>query len=287
MLPILSCLGLALTLFPCLAYCDAEFVRPPEIEPTREHDWDYANNVRYIIGDEIQISWKSDIPNTELWLVQLKDTSTQGAEWMLLDGRKSLISILVLITDIYTNIASRTEWEVEYNVGGLSKNEEDSVYTFALWISRSGVLAQSLFFNVSAPEPETTTTISKVLSITRATTQSIAESTTQSEPSTTAKTAATSATIAEEDTGATPKSGLSKGETAGAAIGGTIGGLLIFGCVGWLLWKQISKKKRDQGIYEVPAEQLPVPEPKAELPGDHGSHIPGYARSPPGVFEAP
>ncbi|WXC56153.1 hypothetical protein SNK03_002090 [Fusarium graminearum] len=268
MLPILSCLGLALTLFPCLAYCDAEFVRPPEIEPTREHDWDYANNVRYIIGDEIQISWKSDIPNTELWLVQLKDTSTQGAEWMLLD-------------------ASRTEWEVEYNVGGLSKNEEDSVYTFALWISRSGVLAQSLFFNVSAPEPETTTTISKVLSITRATTQSIAESTTQSEPSTTAKTAATSATIAEEDTGTTPKSGLSKGETAGAAVGGTIGGLLIFGCVGWLLWKQISKKKRDQGIYEVPAEQLPVSEPKAELPGDHGSHIPGYARSPPGVFEAP
>ncbi|PTD12475.1 hypothetical protein HYE67_009644 [Fusarium culmorum] len=271
MLPILSYLALALTLtlFPCLACCDAEFVRPPEIEPTREHDWDYANNVRYIIGDEIQISWKSDIPGTELWLVQLKDTSSQGVEWMLLD-------------------ASRTEWEVEYNVGGLSKNEEDSVYAFALWISRSGVLAQSLFFNVSAPDPETTTTISKVISITRTTTQSIAESTTQSEPSKTGETTTTSTTtIAEEDTGATPKSGLSKGETAGAAVGGTIGGLLIFGCVGWLLWKQTSKKKRDPSIYEAPAGQLSVSEPKAELPGDHGSHIPGYARSPPGVFEAP
>ncbi|KAF0644745.1 hypothetical protein FPSE5266_20037 [Fusarium pseudograminearum] len=268
MLPTLTYLGLALALFQCLVFCDAKFIRPPEIDQNRKSDADIGKNTRYNIGYEIQIDWRSTIEGTQLWIMQLNKGTVNGAE----------------LRQLYT---SRTEWEAEYNIAGLSKNGEDSVYCFTLWESSNGYLAQSITFNVTAPDPETTTTISKVLSITRTTTQSIAESTTQSEPSTTAKTTATSTTIAEEDTGATPNSGLSKGETAGAAVGGTIGGLLIFGCVGWLLWKQISKKKRDPSIYEVPTGQLPVSEPKAELPGDHGSHIPGYARSPPGVFEAP
>ncbi|KAF5246918.1 hypothetical protein FAUST_1103 [Fusarium austroamericanum] len=269
MLPTLTYLSLALALFQCLVFCDAQFIRPPEIDEDRKSDTDLGKNVRYDIGYEIQLDWKSTIEGTQLWIMQLNKGSVNGA------GSKKLR-------------VSRTEWEAEYNFAGLSKNGEDSVYYFTLWERSNGYFAQSITFNVTAPDPETTTTtISKVLSITRTTTQSIAESTTQSEPSTTEETIATSTTIAEDDTGATPNSGLSKGETAGVAVGGTIGGLLIFGCVGWLLWKQISKKKRDQGIYEVPAEQLPVSEPKVELPGDHGSHIPGYARSPPGVFEAP
>ncbi|GKU07494.1 hypothetical protein FLAG1_09296 [Fusarium langsethiae] len=259
---------LVVTLFPYLVHCDAEFIRPPQIDTSREHDWDAGNNIQYSVGNEIQISWKSSVEATELYLVQLGEE----IEWMLLD-------------------ASRTEWEAEYNAGGLSKNQEDSIYAFALWEDAGGVLAQSLFFNVSAPEPKTTetstsdqstTTAPNELSTTSTTTSSIAESITQSNPSSSETTTTTG-----EDKDTTSTSNLSQGETAGAAVGGIVGGLSIFAGIGWLLWKRLSKDKSDSSMSQDQQQQTQVSEPKAELTGDHAQHDSGYARSPPGVHEAP
>ncbi|RGP72435.1 hypothetical protein FSPOR_2646 [Fusarium sporotrichioides] len=274
MLLLLTTFGITLTIFPYLAYCDAKFTRPPEIYINREHDWDAENNIQYNAGDAVQISWESSVEDTELWLVQvLKQGGNDREEWRQLD-------------------ASRTEWEVEYNVGGLSKNQEDSIYAFALWEDAGGVLAQSLFFNVSAPEPKTTETSTSdqsttaapnELSSTGTTTSSIAESTTQSNPSS----SETTTTTTGEDKDTTSTSNLSQGETAGAAVGGTVGGLLIFAGIGWILWKRLSKGKSDNSVSQAQQQQTQVSEPKAELPGDHEPHMSGYARSPTGVYEAP
>jgi hypothetical protein len=62
------------------------------------------------------------------------------------------------------------------------------------------------------------------------------------------------------------ESGMSKGEIAGAACGGTIGGLLVFGLIGWLVWRRLARNKKHADIPLVPQNYGFGPKP--ELPGD-------------------
>lgn len=101
MLPTLTYLSLALALFQCLIFCDAQFIRPPEIDEDRKSDADLGKNARYNIGYEIQLDWKSTIEGTQLWIMQLNKGSVNGAGSKKLRGRNTSISIFILMTDIY------------------------------------------------------------------------------------------------------------------------------------------------------------------------------------------
>lgn len=80
---------------------------------------------------------------------------------------------------------------------------------------------------------------------------------------------------------------MSQGEMAGAAVGGVVGGLLIFGAIGWVLWRRIARRKsRAVNPTTVQYQEQGV-ETKAELPGDNSVHPSEYAKSPTGIYEAP
>ncbi|KAF4453914.1 hypothetical protein F53441_3439 [Fusarium austroafricanum] len=172
----------------------------------------------------------------------------------------------------------------EYDWGNFTKDNEDSVYWFEI---RSGnndgkgaTVAQSQYFNVSAPKPDETEYITRILTPTATTSQG---------PNTTGSSS-------KEDTITSPVSssqaGLSRGETAGIAVGATIGGLLILGGVGWMAWRRLARNKSDTAVSEClphnyQQQQLYVSEQKAELPVDPSTHPSEYATSRPGLHEAP
>lgn len=180
-------------------------------------------------------------------------------------------------------------WEAEYDVKGLSNNDEDSTYYFAIWSQK--MLAQSQYFNVSAPEPEKTHTIIQITTIIReerTTTQAIVDPTTESttESATESTTElSTTTTATSEEIDAISDSGLSRSQTAGVAVGAVIGGLLILGSVGWFLWRKVSRNVSEGP--QVQQQQAQHSELKAELPGDSQPHVSDYARSPTGLYEVP
>lgn len=157
---------------------------------------------------------------------------------------------------------------------------------------KNRVLASSQYVNVSAPESDKRPMSSP------SKTSSIAVETTTSQGPMSSTMDSFSNVPSSEDTKSTletnPKSGLSRGETAGAAVGATIGGLLILGGLGWLLWARLARKKRDASRPELEAppiqyqaQQPCTTEGRVELPGDtatSSSHLP---KGHPSLYEAP
>ncbi|KAF9761869.1 hypothetical protein IL306_003647 [Fusarium sp. DS 682] len=191
--------------------------------------------------------------------------------------------------------STRTEWRAEWRDFGWGINDEDCVYWFALYEYDSDLrLAQTQYFNVTYPKRDDTKTITKVQTapLTQ-TTHSLQSETSTTQPiSTSISTDRPSPEETNSDASLDSKSGMSKGEIAGAAVGGTLGGLLLLGVVGWLVWRRLARSKMDMGVSVVSQHQLPQlygSEPKAELPGDTKvqEYSPGYARGPGGIHEAP
>lgn len=124
-----------------------------------------------------------------------------------------------------------------------------------------GTLAKSQFVNVSAPKAE--------------------ETTTESSPS-----SDTSPTLEPSS-----NHGLSRSEIAGVAVGATIGGLLILGGIGWMVWRMRARKKNDAAPAELPGNcaqgQPHFERPKSELPAEPVVFPSQRPRSPPRIYEAP
>jgi hypothetical protein len=174
------------------------------------------------------------------------------------------------------------------------KGDEDSLYWFAL-VGRVGsgtaIIAETQYFNVTAPELETLTTLQTSTTIQSTTSQTMEASTTHHITTSTTQ-GRPSSEETESDAGIDSESGMSKGEIAGAAVGGTIGGLILLGAAGWLVWRRLVRNKNDTDVSVVSQnqqQQFYFSEPKAELPGDPAVEVypSGYARSPPGLHEAP
>ncbi|KAF5677551.1 hypothetical protein FHETE_1602 [Fusarium heterosporum] len=198
-------LSLGLSLFPNSAYCRNRFIKPPQDNERSKFGRDHSNNVRYNVGDKIQILFEhSHMDGVILNLWQMDDETFHGKK---LD-------------------VTLTEWKAEYNASGGSVVGQDSMYYFQL-LSKSesyGVLANSINFNVSVPGSD------------KKESQTVVPTTTE-EPSTTKPTTEPSPTTAaaSEETDATSDSNLSRGKTAGVVFGATIGGILFLGGAGWLL----------------------------------------------------
>jgi hypothetical protein len=203
--------------------------------------------------------------------------------------------MLITINIIENSKSTSLSWTFEYNFSGISKNNEDSIYSFVLYEHGiKGALATSQNVNVSAPKPDetkyitiaTTLTYRDVSSTTRPSTESGVQSSTA--PTT------TDISLSEDrksSTTATASPGLSQGATAGIAIGALLGGLLIFGGFGWLIWKRFITKKGEQdnanGIECQPEQHVYSMGQKAELPGDAQNPHTHPVRTIPGLHEAP
>ncbi|KAF5557281.1 hypothetical protein FNAPI_5494 [Fusarium napiforme] len=154
-----------------------------------------------------------------------------------------------------------SDWKAQYDISNATENNEDCIYWFTLMDSKyGGTLAKSQYVNVSAPKAEETTTASSASR----------ETSSIPEPS--------------------PKSGLSRGEIAGVAVGATIGGLLILGGLGWMVWRRRTRSKNDGVVAELPGnyeDQPHAERPKSELPAEPVVFPPERPRSPPRIYEAP
>ncbi|KAF4439778.1 hypothetical protein FACUT_3898 [Fusarium acutatum] len=265
----ISILTIILSIIANRALCSTKFLRPPEWNLDVDGEAGWEQNIQYNVGDTIQLLWETDLDKVELYLIQEKGSGNWDDR--MLD-------------------ASRTEWKAEWDVIGTLEGNEDSVYKFALGDPLAGYLgfiAVTQYFNVTAPKPETTitTTLQTSTTIQSISPTRVASSATQPPPTSTV-TDQSSGSDADPD----PDSGISKGEIAGAAVGGTIGGLILLGILGWLFWRRLGRSKKDTDPSVISqSQQFHSSETKAELPGDSALEVnpSGYARSPPGLYEAP
>ncbi|EWZ45836.1 uncharacterized protein FOBCDRAFT_258948 [Fusarium oxysporum Fo47] len=177
--------------------------------------------------------------------------------WQFIDAEKNATSLLES-----DGTSDPTGWKAQYDISNATENNEDCIYWFSLIDSKyGGTLAKSQYVNVSAPKAEETTTDSSASGDTSSTL----------EPSS--------------------KSGLSRGEIAGVAVGATIGGLLILGCVGWMVWRRRARMKNNAALAELPGnynqDQPHSERPKSELPAEPVVFPSERPRSPPRIYEAP
>ncbi|KAI1052810.1 hypothetical protein LB506_010043 [Fusarium annulatum] len=272
----ISILALILSIFASRVFCSTRFLRPPEWNFDADGKAGMAENIQYAVGDTIQLLWETHLDEVELYLVQ-RIGSTDW-DWIL--------------------DSSRTDWKAEWDVLGILDENEDAVYYFALSDRPDGLkgpdgvslsIAESQYFNVTAPKLGTTTSTTLQTSTTMQSISSTRAVTSASRP---LPTSTATDQSSDSDADSNPDSGMSKGEIAGAAVGGTIGGLLLLGAGGWLIWRRLggSKKETDASVIsQSHHQQFHSSETKAELPGDSALEVnpSGYARSPPGLHEAP
>ncbi|KAF5261908.1 hypothetical protein FOXYS1_7373 [Fusarium oxysporum] len=178
--------------------------------------------------------------------------------WQFIDAEKNATSLL----ESSDGTSDPTGWKAQYDISNATENNEDCIYWFSLIDSKyGGTLAKSQYVNVSAPKAEETTTDSSASGDTSSTL----------EPSS--------------------KSGLSRGEIAGVAVGATIGGLLILGCAGWMVWRRRARMKNNAALAELPGnynqDQPRSERPKSELPAEPVVFSSERPRSPPRIYEAP
>ncbi|KAL7768424.1 hypothetical protein ACKLNR_002725 [Fusarium oxysporum f. sp. zingiberi] len=258
---------LILSLFANHVLCILSFMRPPQWYSDVDDKAGFEENIRYEVGDTVQLLWETDLDKVELFLVQRIG---------------SIMKVRILD-------ASRTEWKAEWDVVGLVDGNEDSLYWFALRDPDDRVvyLTRSQSFNVTAPKLETPTELQTSTAIQSTASQMAGVSPTQLIP---IPTATDQSSNANSDAGS--DSGMSRSEIAGAAVGGTIGGLILLGAVGWLIWRRLGRSKKDTDVSVVSQshhQPFHSSELKAELPGDPAAEFysSGHARSLPGLHEAP
>lgn len=172
-------------------------------------------------------------------------------------------------------------WKAQYDISNATEEKEDCIYWFSINDSESdGLLAESQYVNVSAPEPEET----------KATTTSMISTTLTMETTT----STTDASPSEETSSISESSStsrLSRGGIAGVAVGGTIGGILILGSIGWVIWRRRARAKNGAAPAELPGnynQDQPYSErPKSELPAEPVVFLPEGPRGPDRVYEVP
>ncbi|KAF4988757.1 hypothetical protein FGRMN_9579 [Fusarium graminum] len=269
-------LSLVLTLLVNLGSCYSTFIRPPEWDPDQDADREMTNNQHYNAGEKIQVLYNTNLENATIWIWQVLEDIEVGAQLSETGGY----------------------WESRYDMAKELINDEDAVYYFLLYEPNDKVrLARSQYVNVSAPRPDKTGTVTVSLPVSSILTFSTEASSMQRLITSTTQTA-TKPTDSSSNDNATPPSDpksdfeLSSAATGGVAAGATIGGLLILGGIGWLMWKRLMRKKHPRPISELPGglpqHQQPHPsEIKSELAGNPVSYPQGYARSSLGLHEAP
>ncbi|RBR23737.1 uncharacterized protein FIESC28_03442 [Fusarium coffeatum] len=242
--------------------CDTEFLNPPDWSDDERNRDNLDKNRRYVVGETIPLEWETD----------------RSSEDIALNLGQNLYSSFRFAP---LNKAD-TSWEAKYYTWEGMKKDEDAVYYFVLFDpDTEDRLAYSLYFNVTAPQKDSTKTITAPGStVTISQGPSMKPEATFTTIHSTPEVTKPASNQDESNT----KSGMSQGEVAGAAVGGVVGGLLIFGVIGWVLWRRRMGSKTKAAATQYQEQAVGT---KAELPGDDKAHPSEYARSPTGIYEAP
>ncbi|KAJ4260448.1 hypothetical protein NW762_007188 [Fusarium torreyae] len=262
--------------FAAKAAADSAFITPGGSGTT-----DWKNNPSYDVDESMNVEWETDLDMTNLILWQDYPAAGGGTQYFMQFKENTTSTSFI--------------WQVSFN--GFStrvKDDEDAVFHFSLFQSgTNNVVANSQNFNVTIPKDDTTTT-------------SAASTTVEPSPTPTRGASETTTDASAETTDAgsgSDDSSLSTGAVAGIAVGATLGGILVLGGLGFLLWKHFRKGAgAPTGGYAPPSEMptgaqnqpvqeyyKPPGQPPAEMAGQPWIHPPqqGYGNGPGGLHEAP
>ncbi|KAF4973784.1 hypothetical protein FZEAL_9231 [Fusarium zealandicum] len=209
---------------------ETRFLRPSGPGPTK----DYSENPKRELGGDWDLIWEKDFDRADILVVQdIAGTENEYSAKVLSEQAVVWIAPWKLTTtDIANTASTKYTWRVSFD--GFTKGHDptvSNVYYFAM--SENGVPVPyytSHYFNITDPDKASSSTVTGAASST--TTGGGASSTAAEGSSTTSS----SDTAEKKDDG-----GLSTGATAGIAVGAAIGGLLICGGLGFLLWKRFRK----------------------------------------------
>ncbi|KPA37185.1 hypothetical protein FLAG1_10016 [Fusarium langsethiae] len=257
-------LGLVFSLCASWALCFTKFIHPPERDRDQDADQDMTENSQYVDGQIIPILFDTNIKKVDLYLRQYIDVENNASA--------------LLKSDIKPDPDG---WKAQYDIANVIENKEDSIYWFLIIDSRyNAILAESQYVNVSAPEAGETKTVTVSTAPTTLTTETNTSTTNTSSSEESSSTSKPSS-----------KSELSRGGIAGVSVGATIGGLLILGGIGWMIWRRRARKKNDATPAEFPGNynqgQPYFERPKSELPAEPVVFSSESPRIPPGIYEAP
>ncbi|KAI8402799.1 hypothetical protein FOFC_16226 [Fusarium oxysporum] len=207
-----------------LAACESKFIRPPQWDPNQGADRDLGKNIRYSDSENIAVIFESDEPKVDLYVWHMNPTNKKGGQHALLERDSLLYS---------------TSWKAEYDMGRYLRHGEDSVYWFGTYKSgdQQTPLAESQYFNVTAPDPPQlhTVTVSEAVTSVQesATLQLPPQSTTESGSDATA-TEVPSGQETKANTGLSSRFELTTTEIVGITVGASLGGVVVLGGIGWL-----------------------------------------------------
>ncbi|GKU06673.1 unnamed protein product [Fusarium langsethiae] len=249
-----------------MAWCETTFTIPPNSKLEGIREGDMTENKRVEHGYKVAVAWETDLKET---LLKIYQVGVYG------NGFAAFRTGVMEIKETKSGVGL-TYWDAEYDLFELATNNEDSVYWFGLWEVGKDQVARSQYVNVSAPGPIETSSISVPAAPTSLQGASSTDGSVGVEPTTV-------------DPSVDDDPGLSRGDTAGITAGSILGGLLILSGVGWVVWRKLASRKPDtEGLQSQQQEQqLSSSETKSELPGDFTTHPSEYARSQPGLHEAP
>ncbi|EXM24869.1 hypothetical protein FOTG_08348 [Fusarium oxysporum f. sp. vasinfectum 25433] len=216
---------------------------------------------------------ESDEPKVDLYVWQMNPTNKKGGQHALLERDILLYS---------------TSWKAEYDMGRYLRHGGDSVYWFGIYESgnQQTPLAESQYFNVTAPDPPQlhTATVSETVTSVQesATLQLPPQSTTESGSDATA-TEVPSGQETKANTGLSSRFELTTTEIVGIAVGASLGGVLILGGIGWLGCRKSARR----GTRNRPAAHYQQPYQWGIKERERALYLSAPARRIGGLLEAP
>ncbi|EXL69929.1 hypothetical protein FOPG_14168 [Fusarium oxysporum f. sp. conglutinans race 2 54008] len=259
--------------FASLAACESKFIRPPQWDPNQGADRDLGKNIRYSDSENIAVIFESDEPKVDLYVWHMNPTNKKGGQHALLERDSLLYS---------------TSWKAEYDMGRYLRHGEDSVYWFGTYKSgdQQTPLAESQYFNVTAPDPPQlhTVTVSEAVTSVQesATLQLPPQSTTESGSDATA-TEVPSGQETKANTGLSSRFELTTTEIVGITVGASLGGVVVLGGIGWLGCRKSARR----GTRNRPGAHYQEPYQWGIKERERALYLSAPARRIGGLLEAP
>ncbi|KFA79257.1 hypothetical protein S40288_09692 [Stachybotrys chartarum IBT 40288] len=227
------------------AHAETVFISPPNSEIGENA----RNNPVYAEGEEIDVSWSTDLDDLIL-MVRQWYPATNDAPLTVYEG----------------SAITSFEWTADlddFDLDGIAEGEAAVFYFRIVDGSGTNTTADGLSHNFNVTlSAQTATTSSAPTSTTLSTSTSASTSTTPPEPPVPPP---------------RPDPGLSTGAIIGIAIGAAVGAILLFAGVGFLLWRRYRARKQvpnqtshnQMSPQPVQMAQAPTPTPRYSMAVHH------------------
>ncbi|KAJ6440192.1 MYND finger domain-containing protein [Purpureocillium lavendulum] len=229
---IMVLIGAVLAGFAGMKHAAAQFIHPPAFVSGNSDL--FQDSPRYELGTNVTIEWSLDKNKNKTDLIF-------ALYYPRTPDHPGTDTMYKIKTSIPTSVTGGL-WQVELfgNEKLVPTGEDAMCYLLLLFAGTNEVMFSSVYFNVSLPHREISSTVT-----THAMTTSTATGGITSASTGTITTAAQTATTQPTTSGEPSTSGLSHGAAGGIGAGVTVGSLLVLSSLGFMLWRRRRKSRRE------------------------------------------